>query len=1030
MRGTRRRVNRQLHWQRFIPACAGNTWSGGCGADTPAVHPRVCGEHPFRPRNHHLQPGSSPRVRGTQQRHGDRHRNRRFIPACAGNTTTSAPAAPTSAVHPRVCGEHGVTEATGASPAGSSPRVRGTPGRHRAGERPHRFIPACAGNTSCWTTSGERWTVHPRVCGEHYSAGQAHALGRGSSPRVRGTPPRSASGRRRPRFIPACAGNTSGSCCGCRRGNGSSPRVRGTRLTFACRRRSTPVHPRVCGEHYSNARRVSWSFGSSPRVRGTRRRRAATPPPTPVHPRVCGEHPMTAWSTTSTSGSSPRVRGTPELVEVGLHAVRFIPACAGNTSEDVVVRVHPSGSSPRVRGTLKTRTFRRVVLTVHPRVCGEHIVPDAVIVLGAGSSPRVRGTLRHLETPSCQARFIPACAGNTFRLGAAFRGRSVHPRVCGEHKAALPLVPGHPRFIPACAGNTHGETRPSSAPPVHPRVCGEHEQQQPNAAPRNRFIPACAGNTSRNHQAALSRAVHPRVCGEHRPVQCAPGGQERFIPACAGNTPPSSRRSDCQPVHPRVCGEHVRVFDEITTADGSSPRVRGTPMMSRKGRHLGRFIPACAGNTATSGGKRTRASVHPRVCGEHVPRKAVRRPAHGSSPRVRGTLGTGGVVGVPVGSSPRVRGTQDRGVLCRRTLSVHPRVCGEHNSIGAVQTDNRGSSPRVRGTPIAAIVAVRGWRFIPACAGNTWSPVKAVSWGCGSSPRVRGTRTHSVFNSRRKPVHPRVCGEHAVRSFGTRQAIGSSPRVRGTREAGVSRVPCRRFIPACAGNTPQWGQGMCVSPVHPRVCGEHLVCDDARHYLHRFIPACAGNTSSPPRQRRCRSVHPRVCGEHASGGIRAWCPPRFIPACAGNTAPATGAASKTYGSSPRVRGTHVREGVRPGSMRFIPACAGNTATSRQRGGTSAVHPRVCGEHSFRRDDYVDDYGSSPRVRGTLRVKRRVEHRLRFIPACAGNTLRLALRFLRLPVHPRVCGEHLGGRTLDTWRTGSSPRVRGTPGAVK
>ena len=31
---------------------------------------------------------------------------------------------------------------------GSSPRVRGTPGRHKTGEQRCRFIPACAGNTA------------------------------------------------------------------------------------------------------------------------------------------------------------------------------------------------------------------------------------------------------------------------------------------------------------------------------------------------------------------------------------------------------------------------------------------------------------------------------------------------------------------------------------------------------------------------------------------------------------------------------------------------------------------------------------------------------------------------------------------------------------------------------------------------------------------------------------------------------------------------------------------------------------------
>ena len=259
--------------------------------------------------------------------------------------------------------------------------------------------------------------------------------------------------------------------------------------------------------------------------------------------------------------------------------------------------IHIDGSSPRVRGTL-VDGFRGEIrsVPVHPRVCGEHNQGQADTDgrLQIGSSPRVRGTrpLALCYDPPRGLRFIPACAGNTTAVGFWHRrfGRTVHPRVCGEHKRqdildqrrwrtvhprvcgehryALASKPFEPRilFIPACAGNTPTEKEPVGYPSlntVHPRVCGEHAHTDlgvcrafsvngssprvrgtrpgllPRAPSSRRFIPACAGNA----QTFLLQS----------------SATNRFIPACAGNTP------------------GIVTFGHIFTTDGSSPRVRGTP---------------------------------------------------------------------------------------------------------------------------------------------------------------------------------------------------------------------------------------------------------------------------------------------------------------------------------------------------------------------------------------------------------------------------------------------------------------------
>ena len=236
--------------------------------------------------------------------------------------------------------------------------------------------------------------------------------------------------------------------------------------------------------------------------------------------------------------------------------------------------------------------------SVHPRVCGEHGVARTAIAPKSGSSPRLRGTRDQREHGADDHRFIPASAGNTIRRAAAGTGSTVHPRVCGEH--------------PACT--VSNELSIGSSPRL--RGTREHEYEPPN---HTRFIPASAGNTRRRSHKPYNTPVHPRVCGEHTETSpAAPPGsgssprlrgthradgpdhrRHRFIPASAGNTPTRSGFSLRPTVHPRVCGEHA-----------------SRPARVPRG---GRFIPASAGNTPGRRNLPVRPAVHPRVCGEHDP---------------------------------------------------------------------------------------------------------------------------------------------------------------------------------------------------------------------------------------------------------------------------------------------------------------------------------------------------------------------------------------------------------------------------
>ena len=337
--------------------------------------------------------------------------------------------------------------------------MRGTPTPRWTMRRGCRFIPAYAGNAAGGRRRAARFPVHPRVCGERLGCDALKRIALGSSPRMRGTREDFGNARWQDRFIPAYAGNAK---------------------REARRLHAPAVHPRVCGERAAEPMDVHADEGSSPRMRGTRLNMLclririrfipayagnASPEEmewwaNQVHPRVCGERSCDVSTATLSAGSSPRMRGTPSVRREGYMHRRFIPAYAGNACRNTHNVRFPS---------------------VHPRVCGERGTHGQLGQPNAGSSPRMRGTQYEAVGGPYGSRFIPAYAGNARLSRCSARGSAVHPRVCGERKRyvfVLPVAHGssprmrgtplaaaayscHDRFIPAYAGNAPLCGRPS-----------------------------------------------------------------------------------------------------------------------------------------------------------------------------------------------------------------------------------------------------------------------------------------------------------------------------------------------------------------------------------------------------------------------------------------------------------------------------------------------------------------------------------------------------------------------------------------
>ena len=130
------------------------------------------------------------------------------------------------------------------------------------------------------------------------------------------------------------------------------------------------------------------------------------------------------------------------------------------------------------------------------------------------------------------------------------------------------------------------------------------------------------------------------------------------------------------------------------------------------------------------------------------------------------------------------------------------------------------------------------------------------------------------------------------------------------------------------------------------------------------------------------------------------------------------------GSSPHVRGalSYPSPCTRPRGI--IPACAGSTHCLKEAGFDTGDHPRMCGEHTARFRHGVNDFGSSPHVRGAHHRRTVPAPRPGIIPACAGSTKLTFSKPCATRDHPRMCGEHDCGASIQSTARGSSPHVRG------
>ena len=415
----------------------------------------------------------------------------------------------------------------------------------------------------------------------------------------------------------------------------------------------------------------------------------------------------------------------------------------------------------------------------HPRSRGVYFTAARSMPACQGSSPLARGLPGPPSILPCRPRIIPARAGFTAPPASWASPGPDHPRSRGVYSPTLQVTSTCPGSSPLARG----------LPRTHNGLVG-----------RSGIIPARAGFTAGRAAGPAGAADHPRSRGVYlrRPVRV--GGVRgssplarglltslpsrvvtiRIIPARAGFTSRSPAPPRRTPDHPRSRGVYSDFFPAMSVPCGSSPLARGLPGVLDTKSPRSWIIPARAGFTWCTVGRRRPRPDHPRSRGVYGASCDHPGCEAGSSPLARGLhrvqdggLALGGIIPARAGFTRRAWPRPD-------ASGDHPRSRGVYRLLSHVRGRLPGSSPLARGLPHPRRGQTGHGRIIPARAGFT------RAWIVSSPPAQD---------------HPRSRGVYTGNAINGRKDTGSSPLARGLHHPRTIWSIQSRIIPARAGFT-------------------------------------------------------------------------------------------------------------------------------------------------------------------------------------------------------------------------------------
>ena len=178
----------EMKWSGSSPRVRGSPWRKLRAGANPGIIPAGAGLTRDVCLRNLFARGSSPRVRGSLYYEDELHCSAGIIPAGAGLTLLRRTHLEMYGDHPRGCGAHSWRSDLHVVEPGSSPRVRGSLKPTLSSAPVPGIIPAGAGLTRPCHSPRTATRDHPRGCGAHRKRITIHLNPLGSSPRVRGSP--------------------------------------------------------------------------------------------------------------------------------------------------------------------------------------------------------------------------------------------------------------------------------------------------------------------------------------------------------------------------------------------------------------------------------------------------------------------------------------------------------------------------------------------------------------------------------------------------------------------------------------------------------------------------------------------------------------------------------------------------------------------------------------------------------------------------------------------------------------------------
>ena len=180
------------------------------------------------------------------------------------------------------------------------------------------------------------------------------------------------------------------------------------------------------------------------------------------------------------------------------------------------------------------------------------------------------------------------------------------------------------------------------------------------------------------------------------------GEDDRNTPAYAGKTAVAKRPGGVKGKHPRLRGEDPRSLQRCQRTPETPPLTRGRRRNRQDPERSSGNTPAYAGKTFHSVGENARPQKHPRLRGEDDLLEPCEVLPKETPPLTRGRPVTGAECAGFAGNTPAYAGKTEHGLRLRPSVGKHPRLRGEDLILRNLRRGRHGNTPAYAGKTTAS----------------------------------------------------------------------------------------------------------------------------------------------------------------------------------------------------------------------------------------------------------------------------------------------------------------------------------------